>query len=113
QPVAAGAPLLHQEKTLAGAAPPPRMMPAARTAPPISPAAVSPSNATPPPAIPAAHPLSTSTESPPRTAPAPAQPVHGTQCPTTASGAAAQAEYPRLSPVAGPQEAPAHRSCQG
>src|SRR5690606_8249837 len=113
QLVAAGAPLLHQEKTLVRAAPPPRMTPPQRTAPPISSATASRSNATPPPAIPAAHTLSASTESPPRTAPAPAQPVHGTHCPTTGSGAAAQAEYLRPSPAADPQKAPVRRSCQG
>src|SRR5690606_30936815 len=67
----------------------------------------------PTPAIPAAHPLSASTESPPRTAPAPAQPVHGTHCPTTASGAAAPNESQPPGHAADPQKAPAHRSCQG
>src|SRR5690606_41990235 len=113
RPGAAGPALLPQQLTLVGAAPRPRTMPPQRTAPPISSATASRSNATPPPAIPAAHPLSASTESSPRTAPTPAQPVHGTHCPTTGSGAAAQAEYLRPSPVADPQKAPVHRSCQG
>src|SRR5690606_643486 len=75
---------------------------------PTSPAPASQSNATPTPAIPAAHPLSASSERPPLTQPAPPQPVLVTNCPTTASGAAAPNESQPPGNVADPQKAPVH-----